>query len=371
MIPNDVLSEMVRLLEAGEGFALATLVDTHGSTPQKEGARLIVRADGGTAGTLGGGCIEAEAWEAAREVLRVGTPRVLDFELTEDIAVDYGLACGGREKMLVVPVRTDGETASFVRTLRDAMRAGRRGMLVTVVRAGDGVAAGASAAVWGDGAIDGMVGALQDEAVTLARKALDEAHPRARLVRTRSGAELFVEPIAPPTEVIVVGGGHVGRAVATAAKFAGYRVAVIDDREDFANRERFPDADEVVVDEVDHALEAYAVNRSSAIVIVTRGHKYDYQALSAAAKSDAFYVGLMGSRRKVALIYRQLLEEGVPAERLRAVHAPIGLDIGAVTPEEIAVSIIAEVTMCRLGGDGGSMRLDEHILEAQRARAGA
>ncbi|HEX5480388.1 MAG TPA: XdhC family protein, partial [Dehalococcoidia bacterium] len=172
MIPNDVLSEMVRLLEAGEGFALATLVDTHGSTPQKEGARLIVRADGGMAGTLGGGCIEAEAWEAAREVLRAGTPRVLDFELTEDIAVDYGLACGGREKMLVVPVQAGGGAMSFVRALRDAMQSGRRGMLMTVVRADDGAAAGASAAVWGDGAIDGTLAGLEDEAVTRARKAL-------------------------------------------------------------------------------------------------------------------------------------------------------------------------------------------------------
>ena len=371
MIPKDVLSEMVRLLAAGEGFALATLVDTHGSTPQKEGARLVVRADGGTAGTLGGGCIEAEAWEAARDVLRSGAPRVLDFELTEDVAVDYGLACGGREKMLAVPVAAAGDAAAFVGTLRDAMQSGRRGMLITVVTALDDTSPGMSAAVWEDGAHDGTLGALSDEATALARAALGEAHPRPRLVRTKSGAELFIEPIAPPAEVIVVGGGHVGRAVATAAKFAGYRVAVIDDRADFANKERFPDADEVVVDDVDRALETYAVNRSSAIVIVTRGHKYDYQALSAAAKSDAFYVGLMGSRRKVALIYRQLLADGVPAERLRDVHAPIGLDIGAVTPEEIAVSIIAEITMCRLGGDGGSMRLDEHILEAQRARAGA
>jgi len=337
---------MVRALEAGERFALATLVDTHGSTPQKEGARLVVRADGSTAGTLGGGCIEAEAWEAAREALSTGEPRVLDFELTEDIAVDYGLACGGREKILIVPVRADAETIDVVRALREAAESARRGALITVV---SGAGVGTNFVAWADGGTSGSLGVLDDGALSLARASLQEAHPRARLLRTSAGAELFVEPIAPPAEVIVVGGGHVGRAVAAAAKFAGYRVAVIDDRADFASRERFPDADDVVVDEVDRALEAYAVSRSSAIVIVTRGHKYDYQALSAAARSDAFYVGLMGSRRKVALIYRQLLEDGVPAQRLRDVHAPIGLDIGAETPEEIAIAIAAELIAHRRG----------------------
>ena len=185
-----------------------------------------------------------------------------------------------------------------------------------------------------------------------------------------NGATYFVEPIAPPTEVIVVGAGHVGRAVAESAKLLGHRIAVIDDRPEFANSQRFPSADAIVVDDIEAGLAAYPATESSAIVIVTRGHKWDYQALSIGARSPAFYVGLMGSRRKVALIYRQLLADGIPEERLRAVHAPIGLDIGAVTPEEIAISILAEITMCRLGGDGAP-KSAPHLVERAARRVGA
>src|SRR5205823_1989461 len=138
----------------------------------------------------------------------------------------------------------------------------------------------------------------------------------------------------------------------TVAAALGYRITVIDDRDDFANRERFPEANEVIAGDIEEAIDRHATNRNSAIVIVTRGHKYDYQALSASARSKAGYIGLMGSRRKVALIFRQLLRDGVREERLRDIHAPIGLDIGAVSPEEIALSIMADITMDRLGGHG-------------------
>jgi xanthine dehydrogenase accessory factor len=361
---NDLLDEMIRLLEGGEPFALATLVDARGSTPQKAGARLLARADGSALGTLGGGCIEAEARTAAAEVLAGGGPRVLDFELTEDIAVDYGLACGGTERILINPAGT--LDVAVLRSIRDAGR--RPGALVTAVQTPDG-AVGRTIAVWDGDATNAA--SFDAEALTAARALITERHARPRIVRAGSGAEYFIEPRQDPTEVVVVGGGHVGLAVARAAHFAGYRVAVIDDRSDFANAERFPDADSVVVGEVDRALAAYPVAATSAVVIVTRGHKYDYQALAVAARSAAFYVGLMGSRRKVALIYRQLIDDGIPPERLRDIHAPIGLNIGAVTPEEIALSIVAEITMARLGGDGTPLKADDHLIERARSRARA
>ncbi len=169
----------------------------------------------------------------------------------------------------------------------------------------------------------------------------------------------------------MVGAGHVGLAVATAAKFVGHRVTVIDDRPEFANGERFPDADTIVTGDIERSLAEYPVSDTSAIVVVTRGHKFDYQAVSIAARTPAFYVGLMGSRRKVTLIYRQLIDDGVPPERLREIYAPIGLNIGAVTPEEIAISIMAEITKARLGGDGLSLTADDRIIEKARARARA
>ncbi len=363
---SDLLDDMISLLERGERFALATLVDARGSTPQKAGARLLARADGSAIGTLGGGCIEAEARTAAAEVLTSGTPRVLDFELTDDIAVDYGLACGGSERILIAPAQAAG--IEVLRAVRDAGR--RRGAIVTVVQSSDG-AAGRTVAVWEGGTSDRDAASLESEALTAARALISERHPRPRIVRASSGAEYFIEPHMDAAEVIIVGGGHVGLAVATAARFAGYRIAVIDDRAEFANAERFPDADALVVGEIEQALAAYPVGETSAVVIVTRGHKYDYQALAVAARSPAFYVGLMGSRRKVALIYRQLIDDGIPPERLRDIHAPIGLNIGAVTPEEIALSIVAEITMARLGGDGAPMKADERIIERARARARA
>ncbi|TAK67286.1 MAG: XdhC/CoxI family protein [Dehalococcoidia bacterium] len=363
---NDLLDEMIQILERGERFALATLVDARGSTPQKAGARLLARADGSAAGTLGGGCIEASAREAAAEVLASGAPRVLDFELTEDIAVDYGLACGGTERILIAPA--SAIDVDVARALRGAGH--RRGAVLTVVQSPEG-AAGRTVAVWGDGVTDGDAVSLDAEALSAARALIAERHPRPRVVRAASGAEYFIEPRQDAAEVIVVGGGHVGLAVAMAARFAGYRIAVIDDRADFANAERFPDAGATVVGDIEQALAAYPVTETSAVVIVTRGHKYDYQALAVAARSPAFYVGLMGSRRKVALIYRQLIDDGIPPERLRDIHAPIGLNIGAVTPEEIALSIVAEITMARLGGDGAPMKADERIIERARARARA
>ncbi len=368
MITNDILDEMARLNARGETFALGTLVDTRGSTPQKAGARLLVRGDGSTLGTLGGGCVEAEAWQAAQQALTSGTPRMLEFDLTEDIAVDYGLACGGNERILVAPSARESAAPDLIAALREGAGTRRRGALVTVV-AGSSLAPGSMLAVWDDGEMHGDRGIATDAATSAARAVIDAVQPQPRLLRLDDGAELFVEPLAPPTEIIVVGGGHVGRAVATAAKFLGHAVAVIDDRPDFASHERFPEADALVVGDIEQALLEYPATPSSAIVIVTRGHKWDYHALSAGARSPAFYVGLMGSRRKVALIYRQLMADGVPEARLRQIHAPIGLDIGAVTPEEIAISIMAEVTACRLGGAGTPLTVEPRIIERQRQHA--
>ena len=360
---HEVTSEMLRLLEQGERFVLATMVDAHGSTPQRVGARLLVRADGTTEGTLGGGCIEAEVWEAARAALISGRPATLDFTLNEDIAVDYGLACGGTERIFVDPT-FGADDLPLVRRMAEAAAGRGRGVVVTGVDS-ESEPPGTRIAIWEDGVVAGHFGARHDEAVRAARELLSAARPRAGLLNMPGGSAIFADVFAEPPEIVIVGGGHVGRAVARVAATLGYRMTVIDDRDDFANADRFPEADEVIAGDIDEAIDGHPMNRNSAVVIVTRGHKYDYQALSAAARSSAGYVGLMGSRRKVTLIYRQLLADGITPERLRDIHAPIGLDIGAVSPEEIAVSIMAEITMHRLGGNGGPMRDERLIRQAQ------
>jgi xanthine dehydrogenase accessory factor len=357
----EVTSEMVNLLARGEPFALATLVDAHGSTPQRVGARILIQADGSTTGTLGGGCIEAEVRDAARDAIRTGQPRVLDFTLNEDIALDYGLACGGTERILVDPTFGAGDL-DLARAMLDAASGGGRGVVLSVVESRSTPGTAAKMAVWAGGAVSGQFAGVHAEAVEVARRLIEAPRPRPALVTLGDGTQLFADIFAEPPEVVIVGGGHVGRAVATVAHTLGYRMTVIDDRADFANAERFPEASTVIADDIETAIDGHRMTRNSAVVIVTRGHKYDYQALSAAARSDAGYIGLMGSRRKVTLIYRQLVADGVPPERLRDIRAPIGLDIGAVSPEEIAVSIMAEITMHRLGGTGGPMR-DERLVE--------
>jgi xanthine dehydrogenase accessory factor len=287
--------------------------------------------------------------------------------LNEDIAVDYGLACGGTERILVDPTMMARDLELGRKMLAAASGEGR-GIVVHVVEATGGPTAGTKMAVWEDGASHGDLGGAQNSAVQLATRLMQAPRPKPALVTLGNGAQVFADVFAEAPEVVVIGGGHVGRAVANVAKLMGYRLAVIDDREDFANRTRFPDADEVIAADIEEAITAYPVTRNSAIVIVTRGHKYDYQALTAAAKSKAGYVGLMGSRRKVTLIYRQLMADGVPEERLADIHAPIGLDIGAVSPEEIAVSIMAEITMDRLGGTGAPMRAGRTEIERARPR---
>ncbi len=357
----EVTAEMARLLEQGEPFAVAVMVDAHGSTPQRVGSRLLVRTDGTTVGTLGGGCIEAEVYEQAKAAIASGRPASLDFTLNEDIAGDYGLACGGTERIFIDPA-FGAKDLPLVRSLIRAASGERRAIVLTIVGPESAPHVGSRIAVWEDGAVDGDLAALQSPAVDAAARLIAAPRPKSALITLAGGIEAFADVFAEPPEVVIVGGGHVGLAVAAVARTLGYRMTVIDDRADFANKDRFPDAQKVVAGEIEEAIDAHTMTRNSAVIIVTRGHKYDYQALAAAARSDAGYIGLMGSRRKVTLIYRQLVADGVPPVRLRDIHAPIGLDIGAVSPEEIAVSIMAEVTMHRLGGTGAPMR-DERLVE--------
>jgi xanthine dehydrogenase accessory factor len=361
----EVTAAMRDLLARGERFALATMVDAHGSTPQRVGARLLVSEGGAMTGTLGGGCIEAEVVSVAGAAIADGRPAVLDFTLNEDIAVDYGLACGGSERILVDPTYGPADLP-LVEQLAQAAAGEHRCVVVSIVDAPEPAMVARRIAVWEDGRVDGNLGAQHETAVEAARRLIAAPRPKSSLISLGDDVRAYADVFAEPPEVVIVGGGHVGRAVANVAHTLGYRMTVIDDRADFANATRFPDAQTIIAGDIERSIDAHTMTRNSAVIIVTRGHKYDYQALAAAARSDAGYIGLMGSRRKVTLIFRQLIDDGVPPERLRDIHAPIGLDIGAVSPEEIAVSIMAEITMHRLGGNGGTMRDERLIRQAQR-----
>ena len=245
--------EIVRLKKEGVPSALATIVQCIGSSPQKEGAKMLLREDGSVLGTLGGGCLEAEVLQVAKMAIRDGSARTIPFELTEKHG---GLVCGG--KVLV-----------------------------------------------------------------------------------------YIEPVIPDPDLVILGAGHVGKALSKLAGFAGFRVTVTDDRAEHANRENIPDADNILVAGFQDVFSHIIPGRSTYIVIATRGHNHDLEALRAALRTEAQYIGLLGSRRKKALLYKTLGGEGFAKEALNRIITPVGLDIGSVTPEEIAISIMAQIIMVR------------------------
>ncbi len=249
----ELFEELVRLRKDGRASCLATIVQCIGSSPQKEGAKMLVRDDGSVIGSLGGGCLEAEVIQHALMSMKNGTPLTVPFELTERHG---GLVCGG--KVLV-----------------------------------------------------------------------------------------YIEPVIPEPHLVILGAGHVGKALAFVAHFSGFRVTVVDDREEYANKENIPDADQVIVHDFGSVFERVPADQTSYIVIATRGHNHDLDALRAALRTRARYLGLLGSRRKRALLFKTLAEEGFSEEDIQRIIIPVGLAIGSVTPDEIAVSIMAQIIQKR------------------------
>jgi xanthine dehydrogenase accessory factor len=258
----DLFEEIVKMRRAGQRGALATIVHTNGSIPSYESSRMLVRDDGSIAGTIGGGCVEAEVWAAANDVMHKEAPRKMVFNLNHEATYDNGLICGG----------------------------------------------------------------------TL---------------------EVFVEPILPQPVLYLFGGGHVSMAVAKAASAAGFGIGVIDDREAFANPERFPMAQDIYTTYED-AFEKIHPNAASYLIIVTRGHKEDMRVLGWAVRTAARYIGMIGSKRKVLSVYKALENDGYRTEEFRRVYAPMGLEIGALAPEEIAISIVAELIAIRRNAESGA-----------------
>jgi xanthine dehydrogenase accessory factor len=362
---KEVIQEAIKLLEDGQPGVLATVVRTKGSTPQKPGAMLLIRQDGSGVGTLGGGCVEGDIWFAAKEILRLhGGPEFKDYYLNEDIAARDGLVCGGTMYFYLEPLWQPEEFLSIGTALMDAYDGGAPVGLATVVKAGSGGSnQGAKLLLRMDGSIQGTLGEpdLDAKAIAVAQRVAEVGN--VETIVTNDGTEVFVEGFTTPPTLVMVGGGHVGKATADLANMLGYRVLVVDDRPEFANAERFPYADQIVVSTYDRWTEHVSINVNSFIVAATRGHRYDDMALESALTTPARYIGLLGSRRKTMMIYRRLIQQGTSTERLHQVHAPIGLDIGGLTPEELAVSIMSEIIMVRRGGKGGPMQMDDWFVD--------
>ncbi|MDP6132599.1 MAG: XdhC family protein [Dehalococcoidia bacterium] len=374
---KEVIQGAVDLLKEGQPCVLATVVRTKGSTPQKPGAMLLVRPDGTGEGTLGGGCVEGDIWFAAKEILRLGGgPEFKDYLLNEDVAARDGLVCGGTMYFYLELLVEPSDFLTIGSEILGAYSGGNPVSLATVVNSPSGVASrGAKLLVRIDGSTTGTLGSseLDTRIGEIARRMADLGS--AESIIDDAGTEVFVEGFTTPPTLVMVGGGHVGKATADLAHTLGYRVFIVDDRPEFANPERFPYAEQVIVVPYDKMSDSLSINVNSFVVVATRGHRYDDMALESALDTRARYIGLLGSRRKTLMIYQRLVRQGTPVERIKEVHSPIGLNIGALTPEEIAVSIMSEITMVRRGGTGGQMRMDDWYTDraaaiAQRVPAG-
>jgi xanthine dehydrogenase accessory factor len=302
---------------------------------------MLVFADGSQAGTLGGGCVEAEVKRRALGILTAGAAEIVPFLLDNDYGWDDGLICGGRMLVLVDPLRTLADAAYYRRLLEEILSA--TGCIEAVVyEAKDGLRPGASYLFDAQGV---LVAQLRGEESSGDAPAAVRANlpPLADRPRPKAIDGVAYLPELPRCRLLIVGAGHVGQAVAHLATDLGFDVWVVDDREQYANRERFPKAEKVLVGAIDAVLPGLEITPSTYCLIVTRGHNHDEEALFHLVDRGARYVGMIGSKRKIKLIFDDLLAEGISAESLAQVYAPLGIDIGSQTVPEIAVSILAEL----------------------------
>ena len=355
---RDLLAELTRSLSQGRDCVYCAVVETRGSTPQKAGAAMLVFPDGGQAGTLGGGCVEAEVRQRALRTLSAGGGRaeVLTFNLDDNYGWDDGLICGGRMTILADPISC--QTADYYRRYREFVDQGQGCTEAVVTRDDLGVPPGSRYLFGPDGKLAAQLaaGAMPD-AVTRNLRSLVE-RPRTAV---KQGVSYL--PVLPRITLLIVGGGHVGQAVAKLAAEVDFDVWVVDDREKYVTRERFPMAGKIIIGDIGTTLKDLgpAIHSSTYCIIVTRGHSHDEEALYHLATTQAGYVGLIGSKRKIKLIYEDLLAKGVSEKALRRVHAPLGFDIGSQTVPEIAVSIVAELIARRNQGQTEVVRHKDRL----------
>ncbi|RJR34864.1 MAG: XdhC/CoxI family protein [Deltaproteobacteria bacterium] len=339
----DIFDNIARLLAGGESLALATIVSRSGSAPRAVGSRMAIRPGGDGIGTIGGGILEARVQEAAREVFGHGQSVLKEYRLTARDAGRMGMVCGGMVQILVQFLDAAGTgNLELYREIAASSGTGKPSVLITQIPSDFDVPGPIlQTLIKGGGTI---IGDLDQEAVAITARA---AATRPELV-SHQGKQYLVETLAPAGTVYIFGAGHIARQLAPLTKRVGFCTVVLDDRLEFASRERFSDADEVIaLDSFQAALERLEINADSYLVLITRGHAHDQTVLRQALMTEAGYIGMIGSRRKREAIYAALAQEGFSRMDFDRVFSPIGFAIGAETPEEIAVSIAAELIRIR------------------------
>lgn len=357
---KKLCESVVRLLQQGESFAVATILDKSGSAPRSEGAKMVVRADGSIIGTIGGGRLEASAIDLARETMAARRPVIRSFDLSSPDVAASDMICGGSGEILVDYIDArDGRNLRIYTEAADILARGDKGWLVTILgRTGEG------------GGVSRQQCLVKPDGTLIGHIAIDPSLLEKLIAgpaRITIHSEVFddcrflVEPLGDGGTVYIFGAGHLSQKIAPLAESVGFRAIVLDDRGEYANRDRFPAPVETRVVDSFEELPPLDIDEDSYLVIVTRGHLHDRHVLEQVLRSRAAYVGMIGSRRKRELIYREMVSRGYERPELDRVHAPIGLDIGAETPEELAVSIVGELVKARSekGGPGKKSRGSE------------
>ncbi|RPI84268.1 MAG: XdhC family protein [Chloroflexi bacterium] len=345
----DVMDDIQKWVRAGEHVILATVIDTWGSSPRGVGAKMAFTPDGKITGSVSGGCIESAVFETGLDVHKSGHPRLLHFGVSDETAMEVGLACGGQIDVFVQKL-----DPSLFELMRENLIAGSASALMTVLQPEDSLGeqalfseeallASDHRKVWGK------------EAQALSRQAILSGEPsRTSLaVQTTESQdeeiEGFIDPILPPPTLILVGGAHISIALVAIARALGYKTIVVDPRRAFSSSERFPHADQIIQTWPQDAFKQIKLNRNTSVVLLTHDPKIDDPALRIVLESPVFYIGALGSKRTQANRRERLSSEGISEERLDRIHGPIGLDLGAKTPEEIALAIMSEIVAVRRG----------------------
>ena len=314
---KEVLGELNQWIDGGEDIALATVIETWGSSPRPLGSKMLVTRSGKMAGSVSNGCIEGAVFEEAQKVLKSGVPKIAAFGVADDVAFEVGLACGGHIEVFIQPLgKQHRQVVSMLNRQEPAT--------------------------------------LRTNLVSGEAEVIDGTPPGTELAR-RQG-DLFIEPLRRPAHLVIIGAIHIAIPLHRLAKLMGYRVTVVDARAKFATNERFPDADELIVAWPDEAMSRLVIDNSTYVVILTHDPKFDLPALRSVLKKDAGYIGAIGSRKTNQNRFDALRQEGFTEEELARVHGPIGLDLGGRGAEETALGILAEITAVRFGGSGSSMK---------------
>lgn len=353
----DIIKKLISILDSGKDGALAVITGVTGSAPRAAGTKMIVTADQNIYGTIGGGLGEEIVRRECLKALATKSSFKYRINLTGAVAAGEGMICGGIMDVFIDYISKDDEyTRNILAGYAESLQNNENPVLVTITGIGgaNGIPLGRKMVMWAGGDVLGDLGS--GEINNFAISAVDGAGKinKPRLVDFpldgNSGVQLFINPGLVNPEIIILGGGHIALPLVKIASLLGFRVVVVDDRPEFADNNRFPEADRVICDSFDRAVAGLDIGPGSYPVIVTRGHEHDRDCLREIIKHPAAYIGMIGSRRKVKFVMEQLAKEGIPPEKLAAVFSPIGLDIGAETPEEIALSIMAEIVSVYRGG---------------------